>query len=155
MSGTDKQAVVEQIRATYREYMDAVDGLSEEQRTKPFLGTWSIREITGHIIGWQEQMTLGFERMAKGERPTPEGVNWGDVQPWNDKFAAGLGDRTASELIEELDSRVENMITALQALPDDRFGEGKTVNRMAQASGFGHFQEHTPEILEARKAGQI
>lgn len=155
MPGTDKQAVIEQIRTTYQDYMDAVDGLNEEQRTKPFLGTWSVREITGHIIGWQEQMTTGFERMAKGERPTPEGVDWSDVQSWNDKFAAGLGDRTAGELIEELDSRVENMITALQSLPDDRFGEGKTVNRMAQAAGFGHFEEHAPEIRQARESGQI
>jgi hypothetical protein len=155
MAGHDKQAVIEEIRTAYREYMDAVDGLSEEQRTKPFLGTWSVREITGHIIGWQEQMTIGFQRMAKGERPTPEGVDWSDVQSWNDTFAAELGDRTAGELIGELDSRVENMITALQALPDDRFGEGKTVNRMAQASGFGHFREHAPEIREARQSGQI
>jgi len=155
MPGTDKQAVIEEIRTAYQEYMDAVNGLSEEQRTKPFLGTWSVREITGHIIGWQEQMTTGFERMAKGERPTPEGVNWSDVQSWNDTFAAGLGNRTAGELIAELDSRVENMITALQSLPDDRFGEGKTVNRMAEAAGFGHFREHAPEITQARQSGEI
>ncbi len=155
MAGDDKQAVVEDIRTAYQEYMAAVDGLSDEQLTKPFLGTWSVREITGHIIGWQEQMTIGFERMAKGERPSPEGVNWGDVQSWNDSFAGGLGTRSARELIQELDSRVENMITALQALPDDRFGEGKTVNRMAQAAGFGHFREHAPEITEARQSGQI
>jgi hypothetical protein len=155
MAGDDKQAVIEQIRTTYKEYMDAVDGLTDEQLTKPFLGTWSVREITGHIIGWQEQMTLGYERMAKGERPSPDGANWGDVQGWNDKFAAGLGSRTARELLKDLDSRVETMIAALQALPEDRFGEGKTANRMAETSGFGHFREHGPEIAEARQTGKI
>jgi hypothetical protein len=155
MAGDDKQAVVEEIRVGYKEYQDAIDGLSDDQLVKPFLGTWSVREITGHIIGWQEQMTIGFERMAKGERPSPEGANWGDVQAWNDRFAAGLGDRTAGELIQELDSRVETMTTALQTLPEDRFGEGKTANRMAETSGFGHFREHAPEIREARQSGQI
>ncbi|MGE0543082.1 MAG: DinB family protein [Dehalococcoidia bacterium] len=155
MAGDDKQVVVENIRSAYQEYMTAVDGLSDEQLTKPFLGTWSVREITGHIIGWQEQMTIGFERMAKGERPSPDGANWGDVQSWNDRFAAGLGNQTARQLIGELDGRVATMITALQALPDDRFGEGKTANRMAEASGFGHFREHAPEIKEARQSGQI
>jgi len=155
MAGSDKQSVVQEIRDTYKEYMGAVEGLNEQQLMKPILGEWSIREITGHIIGWQEQMTIGFERMARGERPTPEGVDWSDVQSWNDKFAAGVRDRTATELIEELDSRVEHMITAIQALPDDRFGEGKTVNRMAQASGFGHFREHAPEIQQARQEGKV
>ena len=111
MAGDDKQAVVEEIRVGYKEYQDAIDGLSDEQLVKPFLGTWSVREITGHIVGWQEQMTIGFERMAKGERPSPEGANWGDVQAWNDKFAAGLGDRSAQDLIQELDSRVEKPTT--------------------------------------------
>jgi len=155
MPGTDKQSVVQEIRDRYKEYMDAVEGLSEQQMTRPFLGTWGVREITGHIIGWQEQMTTGFERMARGERPTPEGVDWSDVQSWNDKFAAGLGSRTATELVQELDSRVENMIAALQALPDDRFGEGKTVNRMAQAAGWGHFEEHAPEVQQARQEGKL
>src|SRR5262245_43796158 len=151
----DKQSVVEDVRAAYREYMDAVQGLSEQQMTTPFMGDWSVREVTGHIIGWQEQMTTGFQRMANGERPTPEGVSWSDVQSWNDKFAAGVGDKQATALVLELDSRVEAMIAALQALPDDRFGEGKTVNRMATAAAIGHFREHAPGINEARAAGKL
>jgi hypothetical protein len=155
MTATDKQGVVEETRTAYGEFQDAVRGLSDDQLTTPFLGTWSLREITGHLIGWQEQMTTGFERMARGERPTPEGVNWTDVQSWNDKFATGVQGRAVADLMQELDGRVSMMITALEALPDDRFGEGKTTNRMAEAAGFGHFREHAPEIKAARESGQI
>jgi hypothetical protein len=100
-------------------------------------------------------MTIGFERMAKGERPTPEGVNWGEGQVWNDKFAAGVQGRKVSDLMQELDGRVSTFIAALEALPDDRFGEGKTVNRMAETAGFGHFREHAPEIKAARESGAL
>jgi len=155
LAGTDKQSIVEEIRSTYAEFMDSVKGLDEAALEKPILGTWSVREIAGHIIGWQEQMTSGFERMAKGERPTPEGVDWSDVQSWNDKFAERVKDSKAADLLKELDGRVEHMITALSALPDERFGEGKTVNRMAEAAGYGHFREHTPEIKEARAAARL
>ena len=155
MAAGDKQSVVQEIRDTYKEYMSAVQGLNDDQLARPILGDWSVREITGHIIGWQEQMTTGFERMAKGERPAPEGVDWSDVQAWNDRFAAGVRDRSGSELIQELDSRVEAMIAAIDAVPDDRFGEGKTANRMAQAAGFGHFREHAPEIRQAREEGKL
>ncbi len=155
MAGTDKQSVVQDVRAAYQEFQQSVQGLSEEQLTKPFMDGWGVREITGHVIGWQEQMTTGFERMANGERPTPEGVDWSDVQAWNDKFAAAVKDRQATELVQELDSRVENLITALQALPDDRFGEGKTTNRMAGAAAFEHMREHAAEIRAAREAGKL
>jgi hypothetical protein len=155
MAGGDKQAVVKEIRDAYGEFTDAIQGLGDEQMTKPFLGTWSLREITGHIIGWQQQMTIGLERMARGERPSPEGANWSDVQSWNDRFAAGVQGRAVRDLLRELDGSVAAMIAALEALPDDRFGEGKTANRMAEAAGFGHFREHVPQIRQARASGQL
>ena len=155
MAGTDKQSVVQEIRSAYREFMDAVEGLGDEQLHKPFLGSWSVREITGHIIGWQEQLTAGFERMARGERPAPEGVDWSDVQSWNEQFAAAVRERTGRELVDELDSRVEGFIAALQTLPDDRFGEGKTANRMASAAGDHHLHEHAAHIREARNQGRL
>ena len=33
-------------------------------------------------------------------------------------------------------------------IPDDRFGEGKTVNRLLEGSGYGHYNEHLPAIVE-------
>ena len=155
MAGHDKQSVVQEVRASYREFKDAVQGLSDEQLEKPFMDGWSVREITGHIIGWQEQMTIGFQRMARGERPTPEGVSWNDTQAWNDQFASGVAGRHTAELLEELDSRVEGLIAALQALPDDRFGEGKTANRMAAGAGYEHYREHAEDIRKAREAGRL
>jgi hypothetical protein len=43
-----------------------------------------------------------------------------------------------------------NYMRAAKALPDDRFGEGKTINRILEASGYGHYQEHLPAIEEYR-----
>lgn len=155
MPGTDKESVVQEIRTAYGEFMDSVKGLGEDALHKPFLGTWSVREISGHINGWMEQMTTGFERMARGERPSPDGANWNEGQSWNDRFAGMVKDSKAADLLKEMDGRVEKMIAALKALPEDRFGEGKTANRMAETGGFGHFREHAPEIKEAREAGNL
>jgi hypothetical protein len=151
----DKQAVVQELREAFQEFRDATADLGEAQLTKPVFDQWSVREIAAHIIGWHEQMTTGFERMARGERPTPEGVNWSDIDGWNKTFVAESGETVATALIEELDGRVENLITAIQALPDDRFGEGKTANRMAAGAGYEHLHEHAEEIKQAREAGKL
>ena len=151
----DKQALVADYRAAYSEFRTAVEGLTEDQMTKPFLDSWSVREVVGHIAGWHDQMTLGFERMAQGQRPTPEGVNWGDTQGFNDRFAQEVSGRNPVELIQELDGKVQRFISAIEALPDDRFGEGKTANRMAAGAGYEHFREHAADIKQARQAGKL
>ena len=152
---SDKQSVIADYRAAYSEFRMAVEGLTEEQMTKPFMDNWSVREVVGHIAGWHDQMTEGFRRMLQGQRPTPEGVNWGDVQGWNNRFAGEVSSRGAAELLQELDGKVAALVAAMQDLPDDRWGDGKTSNRMAAGAGYEHFREHANEIKEACAAGRL
>jgi hypothetical protein len=152
---SDKQTIIQELRSAYQEYRDAVDGLDDQQLTTPFLDVWSVRDITGHIVGWHEQFLIGLERMGRGERPSPEGANWGEVQSWNDRFAAQYREADPRVLLTELDGRVEAVVTAIQALPDDRFGEGKTASRMAAGMGYEHFREHAAEVRSARAEGRL
>lgn len=152
---SDKQRVINDYRAAYSEFRTAIEGLNEEQMMKPFLDGWSVREVVGHIGGWHDQMTTGLERMAQGQRPTPEGTDWNDVQGFNMRFAQEVSDSRPAALIQGLGGKVERFVGALQALPDDRFGEGKTVNRMAAGAGYEHFREHAQEITQARSSGEL
>ena len=152
---SDKQSVIDDYQAAYAEFRSSVDGLGEDQMERPFLDVWSVREVVGHIAGWHDQMTLGLQRMAQGQRPTPEGVDWGDTQGFNARFAQDVSGTSPSELLRRLDIKVHEFIAALQALPDDRFGEGKTVNRMAAGAGYEHFREHADDINQARAEGKL
>jgi len=151
----DKQGVIAEYRAAYSTFRSAVEGLSEEQMTKPFMDGWSVREVVGHIAGWHDQLGMGLERMAQGQRPSPEGVNWGEIQPFNDQFARDVSGRAAADLLRELDGKTQRFVAAIEALPDDRFGEGKTANRMAAGAGYEHLREHADEIQAARSAGRF
>ncbi len=44
-----------------------------------------------------------------------------------------------------------NFVNAAKAVPDDRYGEGKTINRVLDASGYGHYRQHATDISEWRK----
>jgi hypothetical protein len=46
---------------------------------RPWCGTWGVREILAHITGWQRELTPVLERLARGERPIPDGVSYADV----------------------------------------------------------------------------
>ena len=152
---SDKQTVIQDYRAAYSEFRMAVEGLTDEAMTKPFLDQWSVREVLGHIAGWHDKLTVGLQRVAQGQRPTPEGEDWSDIQGMNAGFAQGVTARRASDRIQQLDTKANEFVSALEALPDDRFGENKTLNRMAAGAGYHHFREHASQIKEARQTGKL
>jgi hypothetical protein len=93
-------------------------------------------------------MAGAMERMARGERPTPEGVDYSDSDRWNASFAAAMAPQNTSTVIADLRQSFATYVRAAQAIPDDRWGEGKTINRIVEGSGYGHYEEHLPAIKE-------
>lgn len=155
----DKAEVLENVETEFQNLQGAVKGLSDDQMAIAWLDGWSAKDILAHVLGWERQMIIFLERMARGERPTPEGVDYSDPQAWNDKFAleyAPIGGATVLAIWRQVHM---NFVKGAEALPDDRFGEKdgkpKTANRMLADNGYAHYQEHTAHILEWRKSAGL
>lgn len=146
----DKQATIKQVRDGFGELLAAVQGLDERAMSKVFYGDWAVKDILAHISGWQHEMTRSMERMARGERPTPEGVDYSDADAWNASFALAMKPQNASTVVADLQQSFANYVRAALAIPDDRYGEGKTINRLLETSSYGHYAEHLPAIKEYR-----
>ncbi len=146
----DKRSAIGEVESAFQELLATVEALDERAMSRVFYGTWCAKDILAHIAGWQAEMTGALERMARGERPTPEGVDYSDADSWNAKFAAGARVQNAATVIAGLKQSFANYIRTARALPDDRFGEGKTVNRLLETSGYGHYREHLPALRELK-----
>jgi hypothetical protein len=144
----DKQETLKTLQAGFNELLATLNGLDEAALTRVFYGTWSIKDILAHVAGWHHTMAGAMERMARGERPTPEGVDYSDSDRWNASFAAAMAPQNATTVIADLRQSFATYVRAAQAIPDDRWGEGKTINRIVETSGYGHYQEHLPAIKE-------
>ena len=144
----DKQSVLGELQTAFDELIAALKGLDERAMGKVFYGEWSVKDILAHLAGWHHQMTGAMERMARGEKPTPEGVDYSDSDAWNARFAAAMRVQNATTVVADLQQSFANYKRAAAAIPDDRYGEGKTINRMLEGSGYGHYREHLPAIKE-------
>jgi hypothetical protein len=144
----DKQAAIAKAQDGFHELLSSIEGLDDRAMTRTFYGTWSVKDILAHIAGWHHTMTAAMERMARGEKPTPEGVDYSDADAWNARFAGAMAPQNPSTVIADLRQSFANYLRAARALPDDRFGEGKTANRLMEASSFGHDAEHIPAIRD-------
>ncbi|MDP9236403.1 MAG: ClbS/DfsB family four-helix bundle protein [Chloroflexota bacterium] len=144
----DKQAVIAEVEGGFDKLLATVQGLDGRAMIEVFSGAWSPKDVLAHIAGWQHTMTGALERMARGERPTPEGVDYSDADAWNAKFAAAMAPQSPPTVIADLKQSFANYIRAAKALSEDRFGEGKTASRLLESSGYGHYAEHLPALQE-------
>jgi hypothetical protein len=147
-----KQDLLNQAAREYKAFHETIHGLNETHLTEVWLGTWSVKDIVAHLVGWQQELTPALERIARGERPIPEGVSYDDVDAWNARFAAARRDAAANEVLLELDRSHEAFMQAAAAVPEDRFAAGKTAYRIVDQNTAHHYQEHAEQIRGWRAA---
>lgn len=153
---TDKATALKTVDDEYRNLLKAIDGLDDAAMARVWFGTWSAKDIIAHVRGWEREMTGALERIGRGEKPTPEGVDYSDSDAWNAKFAGTYQGVSARTVIAAWQQAHMVYVKAAQAVPDDRYGtreDGKpnTVNRLLETSGSGHYKEHAAQILDWRK----
>ena len=139
------------LDAEFDNLLGAIEGLNDEQMTRVWYGDWGVCDILAHIAGWHREMTSAFQRMARGERPVPEGVDYDDPDPWNARFAAAQRNTSLGHTVAELKASREAFVTAARQLPEERFEEGRAAYRILHATGIDHYREHAPAIREWRQ----
>jgi uncharacterized protein DUF1706 len=150
-----KQELLKQAADGYRGFHDAIEGLNEQQLTEPWLGGWSVKEIVGHMVGWQRELAPALRRLARGERPVPAGTSYEDVDAWNARFAAAVRDRRVTDVLLDFDASHEAFVTAADAIPEARYEPGKTAYRMVDLNSAHHYREHGDEIRAWRASRGI
>ena len=140
---------IAELESAYNAFRAKLAALPEVAWHEQWLGVWTCSQLLAHMAGWAKEMTGAMNRVAAGQRPTPEGVNYSDADAWNAKFTA-----TASpgpRALEEFDLSFKEYLAAASALAEDQFGtspEGKLKigSRLLDGAGLHHIAEHGAEL---------
>ena len=143
--------ILKTLGTEFNTLLQSVEGLTDDQMNQVWFGEWGVRDILAHVAGWHREMTQAFERIARGERPVPEGVDYSDADPINARFAAAQRDISPDDMVKELKASKEAFVSAARLVPEDRFAEGKTAHRILFGTGIDHYKEHEPAIREWRQ----
>ena len=141
-----KEDLLKQGEEEFRALKAAVTGLDERRMTEVWLGMWSVKDILAHIAGWHRELGPAIDRMARGERPIPEGTSYEDVDSWNARFAAAKQAAPVSEVLRELDASHASFMAQAAKVPEERFVPGKTAYRIVDLNSAHHYKEHGDEI---------
>jgi hypothetical protein len=149
---TTKAELLSAAEYQYKNFRTALEGLDARRLTEVWLGDWSVKEIVAHISGWHRELAPALERMARGERPVPEGKSYEDVDAWNAKFAAAVKATSAREVLDDLERSHADFMRAASAVPPERFLPGKTAWKIVDLNSAHHYKEHGDQIREWRAA---
>ena len=141
-----KESLLRQADDDFGALKRALVGLDDEAMRRPWCGAWGVREILAHIAGWQRELTPVLERLARGERPIPDGVSYADVDGWNARHVIARRGLTVAGIRAELEASHREFFAAARAIPEARFGPDKTATRIVDLNGPHHYREHAAQI---------
>lgn len=152
-------AIIEANEQARAELLDALDALPADRRVEGWFGpeAWSVKDILAHMARWQSSWAHALGLVAAGERPAiPEfEPNRDDPDAadaaFNAESVARSGDQSWEQVLSNLREAREQhneAIRGLAVLEPDRYAEGRTPYRLADAAG--HDREHMAEILAWR-----
>lgn len=151
----DRSDLVRETDQAYAALRQAIEGLSEEDMRRPWLGTWGVREILIHAAGWHREMIPALARIGRGEPPFPEGVSYDDGDAWNARFVARKDGLKATDALAELDASHRDYLAAGTALAADHLAPGGAARDLFDGCGAAHYREHAAQIRAWRQAAGL
>lgn len=146
-----RKELLAELDRSFAELERSIDGLSHEQLLVKWYGDWCVYDICSHIIGWHHEMDDALERIARGERPTPEGVDYSDADSWNARFIETWRQSSGEAVLEELRVSKDLFVEAARQVPEEKFEEGRAAYRILTTTGTNHYREHAPQIRAWRE----
>ena len=147
---SDKATLLREADEAFAELSRAVEGLTDEEMRRVWLGTWGVREILIHISGWHREMIPALARVARGEPAYPAGT-YDDFDAWNARFVDRKTGVKTADVLAELDASHQAFMAAAAALPDAQLAPGGAARDSFEGAGAGHYREHAAQILDWRR----
>lgn len=127
-----------ELLAEIRDEREALDellgGLSVREMTRRNVTAagWSVKDILGHLVGWQQMNLAWYEAGERGERPAvpAPGLTWKDVRQLNEIIHQRHRRRSLAAVRKDYETFHNRMVDLIQRVPD---ADLVTVGRFAWA----------------------
>jgi len=110
-----KEDVLTKLAESRRDLHRATQGLSEEEMTQVQVeGVWTIKDVLGHIVTWEEICLEPLRRYADGDPFKIEATM--DYLALNEELAARKQDIPLDAILDELDAIRQELVATASKL---------------------------------------
>jgi hypothetical protein len=147
---SERMKLLAEADDSFAELRQAIEGLSDEQMRRVWLGTWGVREILVHISGWHREMIPVLDRIVRGEVPPYPAGAYDDVDAWNARFVERQAGVKTADVLAELETSHRDFVRVAAVVPEQHFAPGGAARDLFEGAGPGHYREHAAQIREWR-----
>jgi hypothetical protein len=109
-----------------RSRLDALlEQLTPRQMTQggATLAGWSVKDILGHLIGWQQMNLDWYAAGLRGETPEmpAPGLTWRDIRKLNDRIYRKHHRRSLKAVLVDYNAFHQKMLELIEEVPDRDF----------------------------------
>jgi hypothetical protein len=161
-----KAALLEEI-SVERSALDALlEQLTPRQMTQAgvTLAGWSVKDILGHLVGWQQMNLAWYAAGLRGEIPEvpAPGLNWKDIRKLNERIYRRHHRRSLKAVVADYNAFHQEMRELIEEVPDgdlltvgcfDWAGPTWTLSDYIRANTASHYRwacKHIRKWLRAR-----
>ena len=140
------------MESRWGELREAFRGLSDKEMLQPgVVGCWSMRDVLVHVTSWDEEALKALPIILGGGRLPRYSDLYGGIDAFNAQAQEKKKRLSLEEVLAELEKTHLELIAYLDSVPDAAFAtEGRFLRRLRQDT-YGHYREHTQQILAWRR----
>ena len=118
-----KSELLDEIRVE-RSALDALlEPLTLRQMTQAgvTLAGWSVKDILGHLIAWQQMNLAWYTAGERGETPEvpAPGLSWKDIRKVNERIYRQQHRRSLKAVVADYDAFHQKMLELIEDVPDE------------------------------------
>ena len=146
----DKEQILASVDESRRGLLAAIEGLTDDQMTKPVVGDWSVKDLLAHVASYEELGLPDIQRVARGHAPALAAFDLKRVDEYNATIMSLRRHFSLEQARQELGICRRSLMEAVSRLPDSALAEGQFARGLLQICAY-HDKEHTDDIQNWRK----
>lgn len=117
-----KAELLQEIGVERRRLDALLDQLTRRQMTQrgATLAGWSVKDILGHVVGWQQMNLDWYAAGLRGETPEmpAPGLTWRDIRQLNERIYRQHQRRSLQAVLADYHALHRKMLELIEQVPD-------------------------------------
>ena len=145
-----KERLLTKIEDNWMTFRESFAGLTDDMLMESgAVGQWSVRDVLAHISTWEEEAIKAFT-LIMDRKPVPLYRQFGGIDAFNAREQGRKRHLSLEQVKDELTVTHQRLLQILTETPESAFSLNKRLNKRLRYDTYGHYREHTDQIIKWR-----